>query len=131
MNVIDAQCVLKAFTSRLCSKRSFQKPVLKNFARAVRESANAGNGTAMLVVQRDDLIRKETYRRDFANEFMDKLGHIRVFCRVRPPLTGVGDSSNVIKLNENDTITLIGGWSTSAMKVSNWGGHLHFREVGE
>ncbi|GJV65333.1 hypothetical protein Tco_1476161 [Tanacetum coccineum] len=21
--------------------------------------------------------------------------------------------------------------STSAMKVSNWGGHLHFREVGE
>ncbi|GJY40565.1 hypothetical protein Tco_0427835 [Tanacetum coccineum] len=89
MNVIDAQCALKAFTSRLCPKRRFQKSVLENgFARAVRESANvdmlrladrlkecrqdfmAGNGTAMLVVQRDDLIRKETYHRDSANEFM-------------------------------------------------------------
>ncbi|GJV32618.1 hypothetical protein Tco_1393018 [Tanacetum coccineum] len=45
----------------------------------------AQNGTAMLVVQRDDLIRKETYRRDLANEFMNKLGHIRVFSS----LTGV------------------------------------------
>ncbi|GKA38719.1 probable inactive purple acid phosphatase 27 [Tanacetum coccineum] len=79
---------------------------------------------------------------NFEGRFKYRYGDVRAYpmivgdptsiqcCRFAPQLHESADGSGLPKTKLVSHSCSLAG-STSAIKVSNWGGHLHFREVGE
>ncbi|GKB93600.1 probable protein phosphatase 2C 60 [Tanacetum coccineum] len=115
----------KQLATNAGNKNSFERVTEKSTDRSLHINLDLENDD-------DDMMIDATSVRDldqppeevlFGNN-IDTRGHVRFAPQLHESAGGLPKTKLV-----SHSCSLTG--STSAMKVSNWGGHLHFREVGE